>query len=126
MFQNYSCVVQYVIFPPHSSTGSSNMSTWSEEDNFDTASTLSSVDKNSVTEDESVQIISEVWIEPQDGVVRKEVCKSLTKILNKIYKNLYFSKKHFRVTSGTKWLGSLLIVCLRLFFLKTTKSYHAF
>jgi hypothetical protein len=49
------------------------MSTWSEEDNFDTASTLSSVDKNSVTEDESVQVISEVWIEPQDGVVTKEV-----------------------------------------------------
>ena len=71
--RSVSCVVQYVIFPPHSSTGSSNMSTWSEEDNFDTASTLSSVDKNSVTEDESVQIISEVWIEPQDGVVTKEV-----------------------------------------------------
>ena len=53
--RSVSCVVQYVIFPPHSSAGSSNMSTWSEEDNFDTAST-------SVPEDESVQLISEVWI----------------------------------------------------------------
>ena len=34
--RSVSCVVQYVIFPPHSSAGSSNMSTWSEEDNFDT------------------------------------------------------------------------------------------
>ena len=33
--RSVSCVVQYVIFPPHSSAGSSNMSTWSEEDNFD-------------------------------------------------------------------------------------------
>ena len=27
-----SCVVQYVIFPPHSSSGSCTMSTWSDED----------------------------------------------------------------------------------------------
>ena len=66
--QSVSCVVQYVIFPPHSAAGSadSNLSTWSEEDE----STVSSFDKAS--EDETVQIITEVWVEPQDGVVVRE------------------------------------------------------
>lgn len=69
--QNVSCVVQYVLFPPQTSSGSlSNLSTWSEDAaNDGETSTISSIDK---PEDESVQIITEVWVEPQDGIVLKD------------------------------------------------------
>ena len=61
MFYLYDFVSEYVMFPPQSPSGSSNMSTWSE-DGLDTdgdgVSTISSLDKNG--EDETVQIITEV------------------------------------------------------------------
>ena len=41
--QPVTCVVQYVIFPPHSSAGSSNMSTWSEGISFKTYKITSSI-----------------------------------------------------------------------------------
>ena len=59
--KSVSCVIQYVIFPPQCSAGSSNMSTWSEdglETDGDNVSTISSLDKS--PDEESVQIITEV------------------------------------------------------------------
>ena len=41
-----SCVVQYVIFPPHSSSGSCTMSTWSDEDQNSEKSGKSSKSRN--------------------------------------------------------------------------------
>ena len=73
-----TCVVQYVIFPPHSSAGSSNMSTWSEENSEDGSDVLSSLKETELEEEEeeedeeTLQIITELWVEPQEGVVMNE------------------------------------------------------
>lgn len=73
--QPVTCVVQYVIFPPHSSAGSSNMSTWSEENSEDGSDVLSSLKETEAEEEEdeeTLQIITELWVEPQEGVVMNE------------------------------------------------------
>ena len=59
-----SCIIQYIIFPPHITTTSS-VDGLSEDDFY----TGSNKDDASVEAEGELQIILEVWSEPQDGVV---------------------------------------------------------
>lgn len=60
MDTSFSCVVQYVLFPPHSAHwGEGELYSSSEED----------VEPESDAESE-LQMVTEVWIEPQFGVVK--------------------------------------------------------
>ena len=61
-----SCVIQYIIFPPHVTTSSSGDSLSDEEFQQD-----SNKDDASTEAEGEVQIILEVWTEPQDGVVTR-------------------------------------------------------
>lgn len=65
-----SCVVQYVLFPPYSSSGSSTYSMNGEASDEDELELQSNT--NAADDDESVQIITEVWVEPQDGLIKQE------------------------------------------------------
>lgn len=58
MDPNATCVVQYVLFPPHSAWFTDDMYSGSEEDN----------DRSSENEID-LQMVTEVWIEPQYGKV---------------------------------------------------------
>ena len=59
-----SCVIQYIIFPPHTTTTSSGESISEEE--FPLGSVK---DDASNDADGEVQIVLEVWTEPQDGII---------------------------------------------------------
>lgn len=58
MDMNATCVVQYVLFPPHRAWVSDDLYSGSEEEN----------EQSSDVESE-MQIVTEVWIEPQYGRV---------------------------------------------------------
>lgn len=60
MDTSFNCVVQYVLFPPHNAH-------WSEGDLY--SSSDEDVEPDSDLESE-LQMVTEVWIEPQYGVVR--------------------------------------------------------
>ena len=65
-----SCVVQYVLFPPHS-TNPDYVAPWAaDEDSFSQAGgpISESCDDNS----NAFQIITELWIEPQDGQIKND------------------------------------------------------
>ncbi|CAB4059232.1 SZT2 [Lepeophtheirus salmonis] len=62
------CVVQYVIFPPHTEFYS-NVSSKNQNDSITTRNDESSSEKEDEGTSGEIQIITEVWVEPQDGVV---------------------------------------------------------
>ena len=64
-----TCVLQYIIFPPH--TTSSSLETESVSDTEDAEAGSDSVTAPTEADGE-VQIITEVWTEPQDGLVTNE------------------------------------------------------
>ena len=67
-----SCVIQYIIFPPHITTTAASDGL-SEDDFAGGGGGSSSKDGDGSTEaDGEVQIILEVWTEPQDGLVSSD------------------------------------------------------
>lgn len=60
MDTSFSCVVQYVLFPPHSAH-------WGEGEFY--SSSEDDVEPESDMESE-LQMVTEVWIEPQYGFIR--------------------------------------------------------
>lgn len=69
-----TCVVQYVVFPPHRAWREGEFTSGSEED----------VDPESEIDPE-LQIITEVWVEPQHGKVQLTNTQTVP----------YFNNKHY-------------------------------
>lgn len=65
MDTSFSCVVQYVLFPPHSAH-------WGEGEFY--SSSEDDVEPESDAESE-LQMVTEVWIEPQHGFVKTNVSR---------------------------------------------------
>lgn len=67
----FPCVIQYVLFPPHT-TSSSARESCSDDDDDDDDEDAASDDQNAQNDHEvegELQIITECWIEPQHGIV---------------------------------------------------------
>ena len=64
-----TCVLQYIVFPPH--TTSNSLETESLSDTEDGEAGSDSVTAPTEADGE-VQIITEVWTEPQDGLVTNQ------------------------------------------------------
>lgn len=60
MDTSFSCVVQYVLFPPHSAQWGENEVYSSSEDDADVESDIEA----------ELEMVTEVWIEPQYGFVK--------------------------------------------------------
>jgi KICSTOR complex protein SZT2 len=63
-----NCVLQYIIFPPHLKSLASSTSDESVSGEEDSSSAAPSKDGESVEAQGEIQIITELWTEPQNGV----------------------------------------------------------
>ncbi|XP_076462664.1 KICSTOR complex protein SZT2-like isoform X2 [Babylonia areolata] len=98
--EHQTCVVQYILFPPHSKTSRDSVS---EED----------MDEMETTEDDrEIQIVTECWVEPQFGVCINNTPERLHfEHLNCVELSRAFFEVDFECISSLTTFNHLLYLC---------------